>query len=1025
MRFTGYSRNAGLAQSKVYTIVQDRKGFMWFGTQEGLSRFDGYRMKTFRHDPEKENSLGGLSVFASMLDSAGCLWFGSEKGIVSRYDPVTDEFTNIKVSSDGSKDIFISSFCEDSAGNIFVGTFGGGLLLIMNGIMRGVVASSDVMNIGGIPENVSCICFDNEGRLYVGTSEEGLYKIMPGRSSPDGHSVVMDRISGLTGEALRCLYCDSAGRIVAGTTAGLNIITESGVVKQYTADGEPTSLSYNVVTSIAEDRDRRLWAGTRNGGLNLLDERLGHFNKYMHARDDPHSLSDNSIHSLFIDRTNVLWVGTISTGVCKCDLDSKPFRNPSELNEEFRTVKNVNVIFKDARSNVYIGTHNRGIITADRNYQNMKQYHKKQIDSSLTFPGNSIYSILQSPNEKIWIGATNCGIVRFDYKDGAFWLFGDEQDERKKNVFSLCTDPLNSEHILAGTMFGGMFAFDTEKEEYAETPLTGLVEGAVSNSLVRSIFCDDAGSVWFSASNTGLMKIESSRDRIIRMADTHECFSDNIRYITAVNTGRIAVCTALHGLIVFDEVSGAICRYSEAEGMASNSAVSATVDKSGNIWVCTINGLSKIEPDTGKITNYFESDNLLDREFNEGAIFRDSNGTVYVGSAAGINYFYPTEVLDNPNMPELAITDLQIFNRSVQPYDESDSIGSPIEYADAVKLTYRQSVFSFEFASLIYNDSAKNRYAYILEGFDKEWNYCGTRRFATYTNIEPGEYIFKVKGTNNDGVWCSEPAELRVKMSPPFWDTWWFRTAGALTAALAAGAVYRSKMNRIQKEKSMHDDFSRKLIESQEAERKRIASELHDTIAHDILILKNKAYLGITKEKEPDKLKDVLKEISELSSDALSDVRSISYNLHPHKIERLGLTKAISSMLNLAEQSSGIKMDANLENVDGLFGKDLELNVYRIVQELVNNIIKHSGAKNAVIEIGLGSSNVYMNITDDGQGIRESDPTEKGNSGLGLLGINTRLRLYGGKMEIKAPEYGGTSIRIFIPHKGKENETSQ
>ncbi len=1025
MRFTGYSRNVGLAQSKVYTIVQDRKGLKWLGTQEGLSRFDGYRMKTFRHDPEKENSLGGLSVFASMLDSAGCLWFGSEKGIVSKYDPVIDEFKNIKVSSDSSKDIFISSFCEDSAGNMFAGSFGGGLFLIRNGIMPGEITSSEVISLGGISENVSCICFDNEGRLYIGTSEEGLCKVLPGRSSPDGHTVVIDRVSGLTGDAIRCLYCDSAGRIIAGTTTGLNIISESGEVKQYMADGEPTSLSYNVVTSIAEDRDRRLWAGTRNGGLNLLDERHGHFTKYMNASDDPHSLSDNSIHSLFIDRTNVLWVGTVSTGICKSDLDSKPFRNPFELNEVFRAVKNVNVIFKDARSNVYVGTHNRGIITADRNFQNMKQYHKKQIDSSLIFPGNSIYSILQSPNEKIWIGATSSGIVRFDCKEGNFKMFGNEQDERKKNVFSLCTDPLKSDHILVGTIFGGMFAFDTEKEEYTKTPLTGLVEGAVSNSLVRSIFCEKSGTVWFSASNTGLMKIESSRDRIIRMADTYECFSDNIRYITADNLGRIAVCTALHGLIVFDEASGAICRYSEAEGLASNSAVSATVDNSGNIWVCTINGLSKIEPDTGKITNYYESDNLLDREFNEGAIFRDSNGTIYVGSSAGLNYFYPTEVLDNPNMPELAITDLQIFNRSVQPFDESNSIIAPIEYSDEAKLTYRQSVFSLEFASLIYNDSAKNRYAYILEGFDKEWNYCGTRRFATYTNIEPGEYIFKVKGTNNDGVWSSKPAELRVKISPPFWDTWWFRTAGALTAVLAAGAVYRNKMNRIQKEKSMQDDFSRKLIESQEAERKRIASELHDTIAHDILILKNKAYLGITKEKEPDKLKDVLKEISELSSDALSDVRSISYNLHPHKIERLGLTKAISSMLNLAEQSSGIKMDSNLENIDGLFEKDLELNVYRIVQELVNNIIKHSRAKNAVIEISSGSSNVYLNITDDGDGMKDTESVDKGNSGLGLLGINTRLRLYGGKMEIKAPEYGGTSIRIIIPHKEKENETSQ
>ncbi|MBX7043343.1 MAG: hypothetical protein K1X85_10625 [Ignavibacteria bacterium] len=1026
MRFTGYTRDAGLAQSKVYTIVQDKKGFMWFGTQEGLSRFDGYRMKTFRHIPENENSLGGLSVFASMLDSSGCLWFGSEKGIVSRYDPVSDVFLRLNVTApEDSKEIFISSFCEDSSGNIFAGSYGGGLILITNAIARGEAASPEVISLGGISENISCICFDKEGSLYAGTSDEGLFKVMTGRSKSGGSTVDIRRISGLTGEALRCLYCDTAGRIIAGTTTGLNIISAGGAVRQFTADGEPESLSYNVVTSIAEDKDRRLWAGTRNGGVNLLDERHGRFTKFMLAKDDPYSLSDNSVHSLFIDRTNVLWVGTVSTGICKCDLDSKPFRNPSETNEQFRSVKNVNAVFRDEHSNIYIGTHNRGLIIADGSFQDMKQYHRKQLDSSLAFPGNSIYSIIQSHDGKIWIGASGSGLVKFDRSRGKFSVIDDKGDERKKNVFSVCIDPLRSGSLFAGTVNGGMFEFDTEKEAYAETPLTALVEASVSNSLIKTIFCDRSGAVWFSASNTGLMKIESTRNKIVRMSEADERFSGNIRCIAEDQSGRIVICTALHGLLVLDETAGTVCAYEESDGLASNSTVSAAVEASGILWVCTINGLSKIEPDTGKITNYYESDNLLDREFNEGAIFKDTNGMIFVGSAGGLNYFYPTEVLDNPNRPEIAITDFQIFNRSVQPRDESNSILSPVEYADEAFLTYRQSVFSFEFASLIYNDSAKNRYAYILEGFDKDWNYCGTRRFATYTNIEPGEYVFKVKGTNNDGVWCSEPAVLNLKISPPFWETWWFRTAGAITAALAAGAVYKSKMNRIQKEKEVQDEFSKKLIESQEAERKRIASELHDTIAHDILILKNKAFLGITKEDHPEKLKDVLKEISDLSSDALGDVRNISYNLHPHKIERLGLTKAIASMLNLAEQSSGIKIDASLDNIDGMFGKDLELNVYRILQELVNNIIKHSKAKNAVFEISAGSSNVYLNVSDDGEGIRDPDSAEKGSSGLGLMSISTRLRLYGGRMEIKAPEYGGTSIRIIIPQKTKEDENSR
>jgi signal transduction histidine kinase/ligand-binding sensor domain-containing protein len=1028
MKFTAYSRESGLIQSKVYTILQDRKGFLWFGTQDGLSRFDGYMMKTYKHDPGSVNSLGGVPVFTSLNDSYGNLWFGSEKGNFSKYIPESNRFINFRIAGKSNhkmENILLSSFCEDDKGNLIIGTYGAGLLLFRKGLQTNDPKDMNLVYFAGSIRDVSCLCIDKNGHIYIGTYEDGIYVLKSKELAASSLRRKICKLEGLSGDAIRSLHCDSAGRIIAGTTKGLNIIQRDQSVIQFTADGNPGSLSYNVVTSIAEDKHGRVWIATRNGGINMLDEKRGAFTHYMHMQNDPSSLPDNSFHSIFIDRTNVLWAGSVSSGVCKTDLDSKPFRNPASLNARFNDVKNINCIFRDSQDRIFIGTHNRGLIETGEGFDEFRQFHRGQADRKNFFPGNSIYSITETDDSGIWIGASNAGLVKFVRSDNSFVTFGNDREPRLRTVFSLCRDSLRQNVLLLGTDLGGLFEFCTEKKKYLDSGLTALAQGVAANSFVNSIHSERSGVIWFSASNSGLIRINVKRDSAVRMSETDARFSDSIRYIGGDGSGRLLICTTLFGLLLYDPLSGKIRSFTENEGLASNSTVSAVADDDGRIWVCTVNGLSKIDTDSKAITNYFESDNLLGREFNEGAVLKDSSGMIFVGGSAGLNYFFPAEIVDNPNKPVIAITDLQIFNRSVEHGNSSKVLNSPVEYAEEISLNHSQSVFSFEFASLIYNDPSKNQYAYLLEGFDKEWNYCGSRRFATYTNIESGEYVFKVRGTNNDGIWCEKPAELKVRISPPFWDTWWFKSAGVMTSALAAATAYRSKMKRMQKEKNLQDDFSRRLMESQESERQRIASDLHDTIAHDILVLKNKAYLGMTKEENPERLKNVLKEISDLSSEALGDVRSVSYNLHPHKIERLGLSKAIKAMLNLSEQSSGIRFEIVCTNIDNAFTKEYEINVYRILQELTNNIIRHSQATNAYFEIAASDDHLHMTVLDDGVGLSAPGRASEGYSGLGLLGIKTRVRLYGGVVEFRSPESGGTLVKISIPYKKINHETAR
>ncbi len=1018
MRFTGYSRESGLTQSTVYTIVQDRKGFMWFGTQEGLSRFDGYTMKAFKHIPESKNSLGGRSVFASLCDSRGNLWFGSEKGNLSKYIPEKDQFMifRLRDDADSAREIYISSICQDHSGNIIVGSYGGGLHLLENGTTACYEEECKLVQISTEAKYISCLCLNNSGDLVVGTQEDGLYMASSEQLTANHSLIHSNKAQNLTGDFIRSVFVDSRSRIIAGTKYGLNIIAD-GVVTKFTADERNGSLPNNVVTSISEDRNGRLWIATRNGGLNLYDEEHSRFVTYQHDQNNPHTLPENSLLSVYIDRTNVIWSGTVSSGVCKADLDSKNFYNPEVFNKQFKQVKNVNCIYRHNDSGFYLGTNNRGFFAFDADFKNIKHYSNKSTDPENYFPGGSIYSICITEDSGIWIGASGSGLIRYDPETGKFQIFQREDDQRTKNVFSVCADKKNKGLLFIGTQSGGFFVFDTILGRYKDSELTILAAKEVSNSVIRTVFSGASGEVWFSASNEGLMMISAERDKVVKMSFADERFSDDIRHISEDSLGNLLICTAGNGLLRYNPSRGVMCSYTENEGLASNSAVAAMADNNGNIWVCTVNGLSKIDELTGKIYNFYESDNLLSREFNEGAIHKDSSGTIYLGNPSGMNYFKPQEIVNNPHKPVVALIDFRIFNKSYEHFTGSNIIDAPVPYADMIHLTYKERVFSFGFSSLIYNDSTKNQFAYMLEGFDKNWIYSGNRRNATYTNIGAGEYIFKVKATNNDGIWCDEPAKMMIQISPPFWETWWFKSAGVLASFLIARGIYRNKLKMIEKEKIIQDEFSRKLLESQESERRRIASELHDTIAHDILVLKNKAYLGFSKEEQPENLKNVLKEISDLSADALGDVRSISYNLHPYKIERLGLTKAVVSMLNLAEESSGISINSKIDNINNLMEKELELYVYRIIQELMNNIIKHSGATKAVFAVTASDSKVCINVIDNGKGIRNLRVIEAGNTGLGLMGIKTRLRLYDGFMEIKVPQNGGTSITISIPNK--------
>ena len=446
--------------------------------------------------------------------------------------------------------------------------------------------------------------------------------------------------------------------------------------------------------------------------------------------------------------------------------------------------------------------------------------------------------------------------------------------------------------------------------------------------------------------------------------------------------------------------------YTVEDGLADNAVNSILEDESGNIWLGTGSGITHFDVGKEKFTNFTKADGIKGGHFNTFSACKESNGVLLFGSTGGLNYFVPEEISLSDYISPVVLTDFQIFNKSVSSRNDLSYISS-ITRTTEIPISYDENVFSFEFAALDYNSSQSIQYAYMMEGFDKDWIYSGSRRLATYTNLDPGEYTFKVKATNADGVWSNKAKSVSIIIEPPFWMTWWFRSI-LIFAFLSLGPIiYYRRVSQLKKEKQIQIEFSGQLIQSQEDERKRIASELHDSLGQDLLVIKNLALLNKNKD-------DQFEEISKTASVALDEVRRISYNLHPYQLDRLGLSRAINSMFGNIEGASKIKFDLQVDNIDNLLSKDKENNIFRIVQECVNNILKHSGASVATVTVQHIENQIRIEIADDGKGF-DFESAKEQSKGLGLKNLINRVSLLNGEIEYSSTSEFATFIKIQIP----------
>jgi PAS domain S-box-containing protein len=829
----GLSQNAGLA------IFQDSRGYLWIGTQDGLNRYDGYTFKIYKHDPDNANSLSHNSILAIAEDADGALWIGTWGGGLNRYDPSTEKFTRFLNDPNEPSSLSngtITAIKQDSKGSIWIGTLGGLNRYDpeTNGFERFRNDPKDLNSLSG--DAISVIFEDSQGQLWIGTGASG----------------------------------------VEGS--GLNLFDPStGKATRYQHDEtDPESLAGNNIASIVEGIDGALWVATggfslRGNGLDHFDPRTGTAKHYNHNPQNDHSLSGDDLMSLWLDPNGVLWIGAWATGLNRMSLSSPGYFTRYQNDPYFPDSLSGNEIwslYQDSSGILWIGTSHSGINKLSANSGQFSLYRNSPSDpSSLSI--NAIGAFAEDRTGDIWIATWGGGLDRFDPRDGSFEHYRHDPE----NINSLSDDLFmdvyvdSYDTVWAGTLgkglnrlelatghvthylhdpedpaslpddniaallpdkkgglwigtFGGLAHYDPNTNTFTNYVSDPDHPSGLNENKIVSLLLDSRNILWIGTWSGGLNKLDLNDPlhtdpqaatvfHFRHNADDSSSLSeDSVWTIHETADGILWLGTQL-GLNRFDPQTKTFKHYTEKIGMPNNVVLGILEDNEGNLWLTTNNGLAKFDPQTETIKTYDSSDGLQSNEFNSNAYYRSRNGTMYIGGINGFNAFNPEEIKPNPVPPRVVVTRFDVFN---QP------LSVDLTGREPIRLSYKQDFISFEFSAFDFQSPQNNQYAYKLEGFNDDWVQAGNHRYASYTNLAGGDYIFRVKASNSDGVWNETGVSIPVFITPPFWQTWWFFGSLVIVLGTLVAGGFRWRLNTIR-EQNIH-------LETQVSER---TSELRET----------------------------------------------------------------------------------------------------------------------------------------------------------------------------------------------------
>lgn len=776
INFTSLTIKDGLSSNVVPAVLKDRYGFMWFGTEDGLNKFDGTNFKIYRYKPNDSSSLQSNEILSLHEDQSGNLWVATSGGSLSLYDRKKDAFINFPAGEKAGliANNVILDVCSDFNGKIWVAHYSG-----VNIVDPKTRYASDIPVSNKptpvIKGPVSCLFEDSKHLMWIGTAY-GLFQYNPITKSliqflhSDQNSLT------LASNAVSAITEDNDGNIWIGTYGGLSMLKKgANQFTNYLADKNSiNSLGSNAISSIAIDKEK-LWIAT-DAGINILNIKTGEIQKYTSDDRNVHSLTARSGRCIYIDKQGVCWFGTNGGGVNKYDknLNLFSFVKSNVFDQKGLNTPVVSSFVEDGEGNIYVGTEGgNGVNLFNRKTRLFLHFNlrsaRKGSDNNI-----SVLTLAKNKNGQLLVGTYGDGMFVFDPISGNYQqlLQGSDVNDINSN-FIFCIKPDDDGNIWVGTNGDGINVLNKDYKtivRYTPNPKLPNDRMLPLNGYIRDIVEDKHGNMWIATHGGGIAMLNSSTGKFT-VYNTRNSHIPNDKVLTLHydHLGNIWIGTIGGGVAQLNPKTNQFVCFSESNGLQNNTICKILEDQQGLIWVSSNKAISSIDINTKKISNYSYHNGVQNNNFVGGAGLVLSSGELFFGGFEGFNYFNPAYLKRTINVPPVLITDLRISNLSVSP-SPGGPITENISIAKEINLDYKQN-FALSFVGLNYTSPEQNRYAYKLEGFDKEWNYVGNSTTASYTNLDPGEYVFRVKASNNDGVWNNEGASIKIYVHPPFWRT--------------------------------------------------------------------------------------------------------------------------------------------------------------------------------------------------------------------------------------------------------------
>lgn len=979
----------GLSQTRVSQITQDDDGFVWFGTQSGLNRFDGYKCKVFKHDPKQPGSLGGVFLYSLFKDTSGTLWAGSDQ-YLDRFDPASESFRRIRVSAaDGQKPVNFGSISQDRAGMLWLPTSDG--LYGLN------PAGGKSVHYGHNPsdpaslnqQDLQTADEDRSGVLWVGM--RGGFDLFDSQSGKVKERIQFDD-TGLAvwfhEDRFRVLWVMDGNGKLGTLDRQKNQLTRFNF-------GDGGIASGNEVLKMMEDRDGTMWFGTANRGLLKYDREQSRFISYSTHPGDNESLPDNRVIVLFQDREGNIWAGLHQNAPVFFNPKPRAFQkftyepgNPNSLGSAL-----VSVIHEDHDGTLWLG--------ADRL---IKRINRKTGEHS-TFPdvtGHEVLSIVDQGPDVMWMGTGGLGLKRYDRKAGRSKTYLNSNKST-----DLCSDfveklVLDRKGRLWVAAWGGLCYLDLATERFTR------FNALSANRTYHAIAEDGDGMIW-AGSNLGLQRLDPASGKVTAFmhTDDPESVSDNrINSIYQAQDGTLWIGTQ-NGLDRFDRRGNRFIHFNESHGLAGNVVSCVLEDSVHRLWMSTNAGISSFDVSHQRFDNYSVADGLPGPDLTGwGACFKSTSGETFFGGFSGVAAFYPDRVDDPSYAPPVLLTGFRLFGSTVG-IRQGSPLTTSITRSQTISLSAAQNIFSIEFSALSYVDPTANRYRYRLEGLQQEWvETSSEERQATYTTLPPRVYTFRVQGATSRGPWTKPGAVLRIEILPPWWSAWWFRAVYGSLVLLLIWAAYQYRLHGVAERFNLR-------LEERVGERTRIARELHDTLLQSFqgLMLRLQAVEDLLPE---GKAKAQLEQALERADQAIAEGRDAVHELRSSAAVSNDLAQAVRALGDemAIEQSAAFRLV--VEGAPRDLHPIIRDEIYRIAREALRNAFRHAAAQHIETDITYGERLFRLRIRDDGEGIPPEILEGERPGHYGLRGMRERAKQTGGKLDIWSGPRAGTEIDLSI-----------